>query len=381
MALWPGKKDQTNARPEPDAPDFDNLDAPEGNQSLHELTDQLGKLEELFEDANRQVAAYLLKRESQTGAAQDARDNGPADDVSEKIIAEKIDALAAKLDKLSGTGPSADARDPKPDAGSHCEEALQAALAPLQAKLDPLQAKLDPLQAQLDPLQAKLDQIETKLQAAADAAASSTQFGTLSETLGHVSNNLNGHHQAIAGTLAGLQQRLDAGVQSLTDLLRPAEPDPSGAGHASNSDWQRAILGSDLAEVPGLDFQRQQLLAGVLQGDPGACSLVGQLLVFRSAMSEKMPPLLKEVGEAFYRWQPKTAPAANPMEDALVAWLTETMQDTGIGNRIELVHPGERFDSTRHSAAARGVEITEVLGWIVLRDNGKVYTKATVSAK
>ena len=85
--------------------------------------------------------------------------------------------------------------------------------------------------------------------------------------------------------------------------------------------------------------------------------------------------------EAFYRWQPKTAATANPMEDALVAWLTETMQDTGIGNTIELVHPGERFDSTRHSAASRGVEIAEVQGWIVLRDNGKVYTKAAVSAK
>ena len=174
MALWPGKKDQTNARPQPDAPDFDNLDAPEGNESLHELTDQLGKLEELFEDANRQVAAYLLKRESQTGSARDAKDDGPDDD-----IAEKIDALAEKLDKLSGTGPSDDAPDAKPDAGSHSEESLQAALAPLQAKLD---------------------QIETKLQAAANTAASSTQFGALSETLGHVSNNLNGHHQAIAGT-------------------------------------------------------------------------------------------------------------------------------------------------------------------------------------
>jgi hypothetical protein len=50
-------------------------------------------------------------------------------------------------------------------------------------------------------------------------------------------------------------------------------------------------------------------------------------------------------------------------------------------NTIELVHPGERFDATRHNASTRGVEITEVHGWIVLRDNGKVYTKANVTVR
>ena len=52
-----------------------------------------------------------------------------------------------------------------------------------------------------------------------------------------------------------------------------------------------------------------------------------------------------------------------------------------MSNTIELVHPGERFDSTRHNASKRGVEITQVLGWIVLRDNGKVYTKASVAVR
>ena len=94
-----------------------------------------------------------------------------------------------------------------------------------------------------------------------------------------------------------------------------------------------------------------------------------------------MAPLLKEIGEAFYRWQPKAQPGANRMEDALVAWLQRACEDAGIGNSIELVDPGERFDSSRHSADGRGVEIIEVRGWIVLRDNGKVYTKATVAVR
>ena len=96
---------------------------------------------------------------------------------------------------------------------------------------------------------------------------------------------------------------------------------------------------------------------------------------------DKMPPLLKDIGEAYYRWQPKSRPGSDRMEEALVAWLKETMQDAGIANTIEVVQPGERFDSTRHTASTRGVEITEVHGWVVLRDNGKVYTKASVAVR
>jgi hypothetical protein len=69
------------------------------------------------------------------------------------------------------------------------------------------------------------------------------------------------------------------------------------------------------------------------------------------------------------------------LEESLVRWLRRTCEAAGIFNSVELVHPGERFDSTRHSAATRGVEITQVQGWVVLRDNGKVYTKATVTAR
>jgi len=46
-----------------------------------------------------------------------------------------------------------------------------------------------------------------------------------------------------------------------------------------------------------------------------------------------------------------------------------------------LVHPGQRFDAARHNAASRGVEIVAVHGWVVLREGGKVYTKATVAVR
>jgi hypothetical protein len=136
-----------------------------------------------------------------------------------------------------------------------------------------------------------------------------------------------------------------------------------------------------LADNSALAFQWDQLLSGILEGEPGACGFAGQLLVFQSAPPERLPQLLKDVGEAFYRWQPKTSPGTNAMEEALVSWLQSRCEAAGIYNTIEVVHPGQRFDSARHTATSRGVEITEVHGWIVLRDNGRVYMKASVSVR
>jgi hypothetical protein len=153
------------------------------------------------------------------------------------------------------------------------------------------------------------------------------------------------------------------------------------AMQAANADWERAIFGPGLAARPELAGMRRQFLADVLGNNSGACALAGQLFLFHSSPVERLPQLLKEIGEAYYRWQPKSQPGTNPVEEALAAWLQKACEDAGIHNTIELVHPGERFDAARHNAASRGVEITEVHGWIVLRDNGKVYTKAAVAVR
>ena len=132
---------------------------------------------------------------------------------------------------------------------------------------------------------------------------------------------------------------------------------------------------------PELAGMRQQFLMDVLRNHAGAVALAGQLFLFHSSPVERLPQLLKEIGEAYYRWQPKSQPGESPVEKALAAWLQKACEDAGIHNTIELVHPGERFDAARHNAASRGVEISEVYGWIVLRDNGKVYTKAAVAVR
>jgi hypothetical protein len=143
--------------------------------------------------------------------------------------------------------------------------------------------------------------------------------------------------------------------------------------------WERIVLGPALAQHPSLAADRAELIDGMLAGDDAAVGLVGQLMIFNSAAAERMPQLLKDVGEAWYAWRPHAG--GDAMRDALIDYLGERCQSAGVGNTIELVRPGDRYDHTKHNAKQRGVEIDDVLGWIVLRDNGKVYTKASVSVK
>ncbi len=361
MAIWPSKKDPGEDHVDREAPH--DRESPGSGKAgpLHELTARLGQLGQLLEQTNRQVVEYLIHRESQASAGEAGfSQEGPIN-----ALREKIDAVAEKLDRavaaVTAGNASGDASSGKP-AG---EETLNSILRPLLEKLDAVDSKLASLVGK----------------------ASGGAEDSLRPALAQLGDGIRQQIAALGEGIGRMQGSLDAGLQNLAQWLRPAEPvspQQPDAQPASDSDWQRIIFGAELAEHPGLDSQRQQLLGGLMEGDPGACSLIGQLLVFRSAMTEKLPPLLKEIGEAYYRWQPKTRPDSprnDPLEQVLVDWLKETMHEAGIANTIELAHPGQRFDSTRHTAATRGVEITEVRGWIVLRDNGKVYAKASVVVK
>ena len=88
-----------------------------------------------------------------------------------------------------------------------------------------------------------------------------------------------------------------------------------------------------------------------------------------------MPALLKDIGEAYYRWRPQIGGDADEMEQSLVASLLRSCEQAGISNTIELVHPGERFDAARHSASERGVEVVRPLGWIVFATTARFTRK------
>jgi len=304
---------------DPGEPDRHEDSAPGGND-LRELTAQLDRLGEQLRQTSNRVTEHLLHRE-QHGAPPTEPATGP--------LEEQIAALAEKLDRLADSGV-AKSTVPAAPAAAVSEQSIRPLLAPLQERLEAL----------------------------------ARQIGTLAEGLRE------------------MQTHMDGGFQEIARLLAPPEPvaEPQPAPRVTG-DWERAIVGPGLAANANLAFQRQQLVTGVLDGDAGACALAGQLLVFQSAPAERLPQLLKDIGEAYYRWQPKTRAASNPMEEALVAWLRQCCDLAGISNTIELVHPGERFDAARHNAASRGVEITAVHGWIVLRDNGKVYMKAAVDVR
>ncbi len=309
---------------------------------LEELARRYGQLGMALEQANQQVLAYLIERSAGGGT-----------------LGEKLEALAGKIDRLaSGGGATAST-----SAAGGGEVSSKAASGSVLEKLDQLDARFKALSEK--------------------AAAIDALKEAFDPTLVKVRDGLSEQHAALGGGIRQVQQQFDEGLRALGAMLQPViahfQPLPEVASLAG--DWQEAILGRALAEHPGLNYQRQRLLTGFLQGEPAACSLVGQLLVFRSSPAEKMPTLLKDIGEAYYRWNPRTTTKPDEMENALVAWLQQACEQAGMSNTIELVHPGQRFDSMRHNAAERGVEITQVLGWTVLRDNGKVYTKASVAVK
>ncbi|MFV1967088.1 MAG: hypothetical protein ACC628_16800 [Pirellulaceae bacterium] len=183
--------------------------------------------------------------------------------------------------------------------------------------------------------------------------------------------------------LAGLAQKLTILQEQLTERL-PLHPDESvdPAGGWTSSDasvWEQVILGEDICQDAKLDDLRKTFLEDVIAGDGPARALAGYFMLVRAAAVNEIPELLKHVGEAYYRWSPRTSAAEDPMEKTVVKWLNRLVEHAGLPNSIQPVRFGERFDSSRHVADERGVEIVSVRGWVVLRDNNRVYTKARVS--
>ncbi len=149
-------------------------------------------------------------------------------------------------------------------------------------------------------------------------------------------------------------------------------------GGQAAGDWSRILWGDRFDQLPALSSLSGQLLADVYAQTPDAIGLAGQLMTFRTAMGEQKPRMLKDVGEAFYAWKPQGDSA---LIEPLIAWVHAELEAAELGNRIQVVHPGDRYDIQRHNARQPGVEVADVRGWAVLRDNGKVYSKANVSVR
>lgn len=142
--------------------------------------------------------------------------------------------------------------------------------------------------------------------------------------------------------------------------------------------WSRILFGDNLHAGPSISHLSGSLLADVYAGDNSAVGLAGQVMTFRTGTAEQKARLLKEVGEAFYGWKPR---GDESLLQPLIDWVHAELDAVQLGNRIMVVQVGDRYDMQRHNAKQAGVEVAEVYGWIVLRDNGKVFSKANVAVK
>jgi len=147
----------------------------------------------------------------------------------------------------------------------------------------------------------------------------------------------------------------------------------------ASNDWDVVVFGPVLAAHDGTADGRAALLAGAIAGKSRAAALVGQLMLFQ-ASEDRRAQMLKDIGELYYRWRPDANNDPDGLRAVLVEQLMRRCDEAGNGMKIDLVRPGDRFDSTCHNAADKGAEITAVFGWVVSRENGKIYTKASVAA-
>ena len=319
-------------------------------------------------------------------------------------LLDKVDGLTKG--KPSGRQPTATASsesaDPQVDAAPAPILAEQVAQPVAVGQAVPVAAALDAdaLSATISPILARLSNVEKTLKESSTAGRKSE-----AQT-----------RQAIEKLLAVVSKQ-EAGINSIVQFLRkqaqaqspapkPSESDrprsrliperkPAEAVAAvpmapvavaaapvvSGENWHQAVFGPQLAADAKTAASRQQMLNAAAAGEKNAATLAGLLLMFHAAAPERRPQMLKDIGEAFYRWRPDADSDSGGIRAALLDWLIKHSEESGKANTIELVHPGDRFDNTRHHAQQRGAEIVRVFGWLVLRESGKVYTKASVAVQ
>ena len=159
---------------------------------------------------------------------------------------------------------------------------------------------------------------------------------------------------------------------------RVERPEPIAVSGSDGGNWSGILFGENLHAEPSIPHLSGLLLADVHAGDCQAVALAGQVMTFRTGTAEQKARLLKDVGEAFYAWRPR---GDEGLLQSLIAWVHAELDAVQLGNRIMVVQVGDRYDMQRHHAKQPGVEIADVYGWIVLRDNGKVFSKANVAVK
>ncbi|MBQ2621757.1 MAG: hypothetical protein IJF84_10505 [Thermoguttaceae bacterium] len=329
--------------------------------NLSEIASSLDKINGLMDEAKKQLTNHLLQEEKKASAAPAASapvDLSPLKTMIQSVLT-RLDEMGSKIGQNTG---SAAAGAPNPNAAA--KQDVADAVTHVSGLFD----------TQNHNLQVAFNALDSKI----------------TDAVNYLVANLKGS--------AAPAQPVTAAPVAETPKPAPApqpEPQPAPQQHApviqtvvnkvtggiSRDQLMKIILGQDLCSIGSLSVYRDELLDGFLRGDRASAGLIGAMIEFQSSTPERMPRLLQDIGEAYYRWHPKRGQGADPFERALAQNVCALCEANGIKNTIELVETGQRFDSGRHNSNSRGVEITEVKGWVVLRDNGKVYTRAAVEVQ
>ncbi len=330
--------------------------------NLSEIASSLDKINGLMDEAKKQLTNHLLQEEKKACAAPAASapvDLSPLKTMIQSVLT-RLDEMGSKIGQSSGSAAAAGAPNPNAAAKQDVAEAVTHVSGLFDTQNHNLQVAFNALDSKI------------------------------TDAVNYLVANLK-------GSAAPAQP---AATASVVEAPKPApapqpEPQPAPQQHApviqtmvnkvtggiSRDQLMKIILGQDLCAIGSLSVYRDELLDGFLRGDRASAGLIGAMIEFQSSTPERMPRLLQDIGEAYYRWHPKRGQGADPFERALAQNVCALCEANGIKNTIELVETGQRFDSGRHNSNSRGVEITEVKGWVVLRDNGKVYTRAAVEVQ
>jgi hypothetical protein len=248
---------------------------------------------------------------------------------------------------------------PEHPADAQAQTALHAALQQFQEQLATSHAWLAD---SIESLRAEIAQLAQRIEPAGPPAAA---------------GNTPALAAATNETMAAVPYAIDPAPVPF--VLAPPATAPAEPAYGEVLD--ELLLGPELGSPDTSGPSRRELIRQLRQGDQAALNLIGQIMTFRGAGPERRAQLLKEIGEAYYRWRGPAAQMPDPFRDRLIQWLSGACEASGLPIAVELVQVGDRYDSKKHHARQRGIEVAAVEGWVVLRGDGRVYTKANVELR
>lgn len=325
-----------------------------GNASEKKVS--LAELYQALTDSQRQITEYLLVREAEN-------------------------RCGGAMSMSASTGNSASAGE----AGRVDMRTFLESMNSMQERINMLGMFMD--QQMMPAIGSRFDALENLLKnLPTTGSASVTSGASVADSVNESGNgetekspeNEVVQESTTSGYEADSASQMNSGMAQSAQMSAP--PRTSRAG-GNQDELGKAFFG-EMALEPSIQNELQYILQGILAHDSVSCYLGGILMMFQSSAPDKMVLLLKDLGEAYYRWA-NQFPDSNleVLEDALVRWAQWLCESAGLPNRIETVMPGQRFDAGRHNSTTRGVTVTQVHGWVVLRGNGSVYSKALVDVQ